>query len=126
MQSGISADQEIEVEKILPLPVLSMRLRNDCSQQRWRSICPSALLHLFEAEAFTPWRWLLSIGTEEKCALHGCSDGTADEAIEPMVVGLLGSWFPFIDGPTATFGSNKIFRRDLLGEHPMRFGMVTE
>jgi hypothetical protein len=81
MQSGVIADQEFEVEKLLPLPVLSMRLRYGRLQQRWRSIGPSALLHLFEAEAFAPWRWLLSIGTEEKCALHGCSDGTANEAI---------------------------------------------
>lgn len=43
-----------------------------------------------------------------------------------MVVGLLRTRLPFIDGSAAAFGFDEVLGGDLLGEHSVLFGSVTK
>jgi hypothetical protein len=65
------------------------------------------------------------IGAEKQCALHGYGDGATDETVEPVVVGLFRSSFPFVDSPTAALGFDEVLGGYLLGEHAVLFGAIT-
>ena len=88
-------------------------------------LIPFAALEFFEADPLS-LRCGWSIGSEQQRSLHGCSDGGADKAVEPVVIGLLGTGFPFVDRSAAAFGADVVLGRDLLGEETMRVGSVTE
>ena len=82
-------------------------------------------MELFEADSLAPWcRW--SVGSEQQRSLHGGCDGGTDEAVEPVVVGLFGAGFPFVDGPAAAFGADEVFGGDLLGEHSVLVGPIAK
>ena len=48
-----------------------------------------------------------------------CSSYTADNAIEPMVVGLRGALFPFVDNVTSCLRPHAVFAHEMIGEHPV-------
>ena len=82
-------------------------------------------LQLSKTNSLSLWcRW--SIGAEQYCTLHGRGDRGADEAVEPVVVGLFGAGLPFVDGSATTFGADVVLGGDLLGEHAVLVGAVTE
>ena len=82
-------------------------------------------LKLSETNSLSLWcRW--SIGAEQQRTLHGRGDGGADEAVEPVVVGLFGAGFPFVDGSAAAFGADEVLGGDLLGEHAVLVGAIAE
>ena len=82
-------------------------------------------LKFFETHSLTLWcGW--SIGSEQQCSLHGGGDSTSDEAVEPVVVGLFGAGFPFVDGSAAAFGADEVLGGDLLGEHAVLVGAIAE
>jgi len=88
-------------------------------------LIPFAALEFFEADPLS-LRCGWSIGSEQQRSLHGCSDGGADKAVEPVVIGLLGTGFPFVDRSAAAFGADVVLGRDLLGEHAVLVGAVAE
>ena len=57
---------------------------------------------------------LLSAG--QRCTLDACGDGTADEAVEPVVVISIGSKFPLVDGTATSFGFDTEFGDEVLGK----------
>lgn len=67
-----------------------------------------------------------NIRAEKQSTLHGSANRAADEAIEPVVVGLFGAGFPFVDRSTAAFGFDEVLGGDLFGEHAVLFGAITE
>jgi len=58
---------------------------------------------------------------------HGRRDGAADEAIEPVVVGLGGLGVPLVDRPPVAFGDDVGFGiHHVLGKKPVLLGLVPE
>ena len=58
--------------------------------------------------------------------MHGRCDSAANKAVEPVVVGLLGAGFPFVDGSAAAFGADVVLGGDLLGEHAVLISTIAE
>ena len=65
-------------------------------------------LKFFETNAF-PLRCRWSISSEQQRSLHRGDDSTSDEAVEPVVVGLFGAGFSFVDGSALAFGADELF-----------------
>ena len=59
---------------------------------------------------------MASVGAEQDRALDRGRDGATDKAVEPVVVGMAGAEFPFIDGPASTFGLDPVLGCDVIGE----------
>ena len=66
------------------------------------------------------------IGSEKQRSVHRCGDCGADEAVEPVVVGLFGAGLQLIDGAAAALGFDEIFGGDLFGKHAMLFRSIAE
>ena len=58
--------------------------------------------------------------------MHRCGDNAADEAIEPVVVGLFGAGFRFVDGSASALGADEVLGGDLLGEHTVLVGAIAK
>jgi len=43
-----------------------------------------------------------------------------------VVVGLFGALLPFVNGSPSPFGSNEVFRGQMLGQHSMRLGICSK
>ena len=97
------------------------------SKARWQSVLLRffTLLKLFEAHTFGTIGMNTFVSAKQQCSLHGRSHGSTDEAVKPMVVGLLRTGFPFVDGSAPTFGFDVILGGDLFGEHAVLFGAIT-
>lgn len=54
--------------------------------------------------------------TQQTHAQHQCPDGAADEAIEPVIVGVFGTDFPLLDRAAAALGCHLVLGRQVLGE----------
>jgi hypothetical protein len=67
--------------------------------------------------------WLIArlFSTEQNAAGRSGSDGTADKAVEPMVIRLLRSDFPLIHGAASSLSSHAILRRQMFSEKSMLF-----
>ena len=87
-------------------------------------LVPFSFLQLFETDSLASADWF-HIGAKQQRALHRSGDGTTNEAVEPVVVGLFGSGFPFVNSPTAALGFDEVLCSNLFGEHAMRFGLVS-
>nr|WP_242632144.1 hypothetical protein [Rubripirellula amarantea] len=83
------------------------------------------MLHLFEADSLRLWS-SLSIRSEQQCSLHRSTNSTSNETIQPVVVGLFGAGFPFVDRSAAAFGFDEVFGGDLFGEHTVLVGAIAE
>lgn len=65
-------------------------------------------------------------GAGKNRAQDGGRNSTADHAIEPVIVELLGSDFPFVYRAPAPFGLHPVFRREVFRNEPVRFRLVAE
>ena len=58
--------------------------------------------------------------------MHGGGDGGADEAVEPVVVGLFWTRLPFVDGASSPLSLDEVLGGDLLGEHAVLISTIAE
>ncbi len=79
----------------------------------------SSSLHFLETKAIS-LLWNVSISAEKHNSLHRSRNGRPHQAVEPVVVRLLGPLFPFVYASAAGFSLDEVLRVQMLGEHAMR------
>lgn len=65
-------------------------------------------------------------GPGQGYVLNAASDGTPHQAVEPVVVRPRGAEFPLVDRPATGLGLHAVLGRQVLGEQPIRLGVLAE
>jgi hypothetical protein len=82
-------------------------------------------LHLGKADAASTRRGF-AIRPKQHRALDGRPDGTADQAVEPVVVASLRALLPFVHGAATAFRFYAVLGGKVFREETMVFGFVPE